>query len=142
MTMIKTQFGSSMIEVLVAIVIFAFGILGLAGLQARTLSYSQGALFRSQATALTDDIVDRIRADRVNAIAGNYTSALAASGPSGTQFYQTELSDWRSQVSTLLPSGQGGVSVDATSKVITITIQWDDSRGRESAVQFVTKSQL
>ena len=51
LTLVKRQSGATMIEVLIALVIFAFGVLGLAGMQARALSYSQGALLRSQAVS-------------------------------------------------------------------------------------------
>ncbi|MDH5541144.1 MAG: type IV pilus modification protein PilV, partial [Rhizobacter sp.] len=62
----RAQRGASMIELLVSILIFAFGMLGLVGLQNRTLGYGQISLYRSQATALTDDILDRMRTDRAN----------------------------------------------------------------------------
>ena len=69
------QRGASMIELLVALVIFAFGMLGLAGLQTRTMEFSQSSLYRSQATALTDDVLDRMRADRANAANGLWDTA-------------------------------------------------------------------
>ena len=124
-----------MLELLVSLLIFSFGMLGLAGLQIRSLSMSQSSLYRSQATALADDILDRMRADRANALAGNWNTALttAASSVSGSALYQTDLKDWKATVESLLPAGQASVNVNAN--VVTITLQWDDSRGRDSSPQ-------
>jgi len=135
-----------MIEFLVALIVFAFGTLGLAGLQTQALAYSQGSLYRSQATTLTDDILDRMRADRLNAKAGSWNTALTAASTSisGGTIAQTDMKDWKEHVEALLPSGKA--AVDVNGNIVTITIQWDDSRGNRSTTtinqQFVTKSQL
>ena len=136
------QRGVGLIEVLVAIVIFAFGMLGLAGMQTRTLWYGQSSLYRSQATALADDVFDRMRADRPNAKLGRWDTELAsgASSISGLNLYQTDLKDWKTEVELLLPTGRA--RIQTVDDVITVTIEWDDSRGREGAQQFVTKSRL
>jgi type IV pilus assembly protein PilV len=140
-----------MIEVLVAFVIFSFGMLGIAGLQTRLITYSQGSLFRSQAMALTDDILDRMRADRTHAIGGDWNTALddtATSLPTGTQLHEFDLRDWKTQVESLLPEGRASVLVDAAqNNLVTITIQWNDSRGTDSTnaagtVDFVTRTRL
>jgi type IV pilus assembly protein PilV len=142
----RAQVGVSMIEFLVALIIFAFGTLGLAGLQTQALAYSQGSLYRSQATTLTDDILDRMRADRANAKAGTWNTLLTADANSitGGSIAQTDLKDWKQHVEALLPSGKAQVDVNAG--VITVTIQWDDSRGNRSSTttnqQFVTKTKL
>jgi len=132
-----------MIEVLVAVVILAFGLLGLAGLQTRTLWYGQSSLYRSQATALADDVFDRMRADRPNAKAGRWDTALGAAANSigGTAIFQADLRDWKEQVERLLPSGRAAIVT--TQDSVTVTIEWDDSRGRDSTPQaFTTRSRL
>lgn len=136
------QAGASLIEVLIALVIFAFGTLGLAGLQVRSLSFGQSSMFRSQAAVLTDDVLDRMRADRVDAKAGRWDTTLgtAASSISGTEIYKTDLKDWKQQVEGLLPSGQAAITVTATEA--TVTLQWLDDRRAEQTIQFVTKSRL
>ena len=48
----RRQGGSTLIEVLVTFVILAIGIMGLAGMQLRSLTFSQSALYRTTATGL------------------------------------------------------------------------------------------
>lgn len=144
--------GVSLIEVLVAIVIFSFGMLGLAGLQTRLMTYSQSSLMRSQAMALTDDVLDRMRVDRQNAVAGNWNTNLddtAASVPNGTNPYEFDLRGWKTEVETLLPEGKAAILVDAAqNNLVTVTIEWNDSRGTDASntesglERFVTRSRL
>jgi type IV pilus assembly protein PilV len=58
------QRGVTLIEVLVALVIVAVGLLGLAGLQVRGLSIQKDAHGRAIATQLALDLADRMRANR------------------------------------------------------------------------------
>jgi type IV pilus assembly protein PilV len=134
------QRGVSMIELLVSLLIFTFGMLGLAGLQTRTLTFNQSSLFRSQATALTDDILDRMRADRLNALAGRWDTPLttASSAVAGALIYQADLKDWKQQVEALLPASKDGPAVASVTTVtagadagtVTVVIQWDETRGQ------------
>ena len=59
----KKNIGFTLIEVLVAMLVLAVGLLGLAGLQATSLRNNQSAYNRSQATQLAYDIADRMRAN-------------------------------------------------------------------------------
>ena len=124
----QTQSGFSLIEILITLVILAFGLIGLAGLQAVGLKNSQSSLIRSQATLAGYDILDRMRSNCSAALNGNYDLALSATSPSGSSIEATDLSEWRTAISNSLISGQGGVSVDAANFIATVTIQWDDSR--------------
>jgi len=65
--------GFSLIEILVTIVIIAFGLLGLAGLQVKIQGAEMEAYQRGQALLLLTDMVERINANRVNA--AGYVSA-------------------------------------------------------------------
>lgn len=69
----RRQQGVLLIEVLVAILICAFGLLGFAGMQARSTSAEFESYQRSQALVLIEDMVSRINANRANA--GDYVSA-------------------------------------------------------------------
>lgn len=70
----KTELGFSMIEVLVTIVILVFGLLGLAGMQARMVTLEMESYQRSQALLLLNDMAARIEA-RVAANGANYVTA-------------------------------------------------------------------
>ena len=67
------QRGALLIEVLVAILICAFGLLGFAGMQARATSSEFEGFQRSQALVLIEDMVSRMNANRAHA--GDYVSA-------------------------------------------------------------------
>lgn len=139
------QSGFSMIEVLVALVIFAFGMLGLASLQSRTLTFGHQSLLRSQAVALTDDVLDRMRVDRKNAKTFNWNTGIndAASSISGSEIYKTELKSWKQAVEALLPEGKGAITVEPTGSV-TVILKWNEANatGGRSDQQLKTLSQL
>lgn len=125
----QTQSGFSMIEILITLVILAFGLIGLAGIQAVGLKNSQSSLIRSQATLAGYDIIDRMRSNCSAALNGSYNLGLSASSPSsGSSIEGNDLAEWRTAISNTLISGKGGVSVDAANFLATVTIQWDDSR--------------
>lgn len=71
--------GVTMIEVLVSLLILTVGLLGVAGLQARMQTAEIEAFQRAQAIVLMQDMVDRINANRRDAV--NYVSP---STPLGT----------------------------------------------------------
>jgi type IV pilus assembly protein PilV len=63
----RRQRGASMIEVLVTIVIIAFGLLGMAGLQSRLQVSEMESYQRAQALVLVGDIASRIATNRRSA---------------------------------------------------------------------------
>ena len=140
----RKQRGATMIELLVSFLIFSLGMLGVAGLQTKTVAFSQASLTRSQASALADDIIDRMRADRVNAIAGKWNTDADKSAAevvtTGTGIYSTDLKDWKSQVEDLLPEGKAKIFVQTGT--VTIDIWWNDSRGAEDDYHFHTVTKL
>ena len=60
----RAQRGVTLLEVLVSILIFSFGILGLVGLQARATQYSVDAEDRNRAALLADDLAAQMRMAR------------------------------------------------------------------------------
>lgn len=118
------QQGFSMIEVLISIVIVAFGLLGFAGLLTKSIKDNRVAYMRSQATIFSYDITERMRANRSAAINGSYTIALGSS-PAGGTMAALDLQEWKTNIAQALPDGDGAVSVDGNGNT-TITLQWDD----------------
>src|SRR2546430_7762034 len=68
----RTERGATMIEVLITILILAFGLLGLVGMQAKVQFAQVESYQRAQAVVLLTDMVDRINANRTTA--DNYVS--------------------------------------------------------------------
>lgn len=72
--------GSALLEVLITIVILAFGLLGIAGLQARIYVMEFEAYQRAQAVVMLNDIADRVASNRDAAAAYVTASPLGGSG--------------------------------------------------------------
>jgi type IV pilus assembly protein PilV len=142
----KAHKGVTLVEVLVALVLFSFGILGLVGFQSKLLVYNQSTLFRSQAVALTDDVIERMRLDPVQSksVTGPWNTPLAQNAAELTAL-NPDLSAWKAQVQALLPSGQASIVVKSNSEIV-VTIQWLDERSSQqnnlSVQQFVTLSRI
>jgi type IV pilus assembly protein PilV len=126
----KKQQGFSLLEVLITMLIVSFGLLGIAGLIVVSLKNNQGSYARGQASLLVNDMVDRMRANRGAAekSPSPYNLALTAT-PAGTTVAATDLAEWRAALAASIPSGTGSVAVDAASKKVTVTVQWNDSHG-------------
>jgi len=60
------------IEVLVALVIVSFGVLGMAGLQLTGMKHSTDGFNRSKALMLTENLATRMRINRTGVLNGNY----------------------------------------------------------------------
>jgi len=123
--------GMTLIEILVAIVVLSVGLIGLAGLQLKGLQVNQGSVYRWQASILAEDLADRIRADRANAINGLYSGTTYSPGtaPTGSPLAATEWADRLSQ----LPGATATVAVAPAVAppglfVATITVNWVDTR--------------
>ncbi|MCF8159465.1 MAG: type IV pilus modification protein PilV [Polaromonas sp.] len=78
----STQAGSSLIEILVTIVILAFGLLGLAGFLMQVQTTEWESYQRAQALNLLNDMVERININK--AVAANYvTTSPMGTGDTG-----------------------------------------------------------
>jgi type IV pilus assembly protein PilV len=137
----RGQRGAGLIEVLVAVLVLSFGMLGLAGLQMSALRNNQSSLERGVAVMMTHSIADAMRADRSVALANGFNLAVTADPPSGATFAQTALRNWRTNITNAFGAGadaKGGVNCNGAS--CTITIQWSDTRitGDTAATQSIT----
>ena len=123
------QRGVGLIEILVAVLVLSIGLLGLAGLQLRTLRNNQSALERGMAVVETHALADALRADRVNARNGLFDIALTDPIPtSPTTFRAKALKAWRENIISVFGDGATG-SVDCNGTLCIIVVQWDDTRG-------------
>ena len=139
---IRGAAGFSLIEVLVALLVLSIGLLGMAALQAVSLKSNHGAYQRTQATFLAYDMMDRMRANRTSALAGDYNIAMATNSLSGSTLAVTDVNDWLTNyVSALLPSGDGSINCVTATSVCTIVVQWDTSRQGGTAVNSANTTQ-
>jgi type IV pilus assembly protein PilV len=138
------QQGFNLVEVLVALVILAVGLLGIAALYLDSLRAGRTAIYRTQAINLAADMGDRIRSNR-NAVASyatTFTTAAPAAvatcendtGCSAAQMAQNDLSRWKALVALLLPGGQAQITVTAgIPNAYVIALRWTEAGSDELA---------
>jgi len=146
-----TQSGVGLIEVLVAVLVLSIGFLGVAALEARSLSTNNSAMARSMATISSYSILDAMRADVGNAKAGVYNTASplsAASCPAaGTSLASAQLAQWCNQLGTnfgKVSTTTGSIQCSAAG-LCTVTVSYDDSRagwGGSTSQKVATKGML
>lgn len=68
------QFGFTLIEVLVAMLVLLVGLLGVLSMQLDSFQNSRSALYRNQAAIIAEDFVDRVRGNAAGLAAGHYDS--------------------------------------------------------------------
>lgn len=114
----RRQHGSSLLEVLIAIVVISAGLLGLAGLQLAAVQSSHSAYQRSQATLLAYDMIDRMRTMRTATEAGRFDEGSD----------HAERVAWDTLLTRTLGASAVG-NVERVGESVTVTVTWDDSRG-------------
>ena len=119
----RRQRGVGLVEVLVSTVLVSIGLLTLASLQALSLKRSSSAALRTEAVGQSYDLLDRMRANRAQAIGGQYNLAFAQA-PAGSTLASRDLGSWKTALQAALPEGDGQVLVEA--QVVTITVRWRD----------------
>lgn len=137
----KKNRGFSLLEVLVTLLVVSFGLLGISALIANSLKFNQSAYARTQATWLANEIIDRMRANRVTAevSVSPYAIAIDAAKPTGASIPEVDLNQWLTAVNDNLPGGKGSVAYNAGSGKVTVSVEWDDS-SRLSGSSAVTGS--
>lgn len=135
-TVMNRSAGVSLVEVLVSIVVLSIALLGAAGLMGSSLRSTNTAYYRSQATVLVDDMLDRMRANIEEARNQKYDidpgPSYSASG--GMARYDCE--EWVEMLTSTFPDAVGVVDVNPAG-VVTITITWGDG-----ANSFTTETRL
>ncbi|HSX86622.1 MAG TPA: type IV pilus modification protein PilV [Pseudomonas sp.] len=134
----RFQNGVSLIEVLISVLLFSVGLLGLAALQLNSMKANQTATIRSHATFLAYEMGDRMRAARGDAQAGFYTLAVGAELPCDPENesclpFQRDLAEWRTNLARQLPNGDGGVEMNGDQ--FTVIVQWSEERVNGSNAQ-------
>lgn len=127
--------GFSMIEVLVALLVLALGLLGFALLQTMNLRYTQSADYRTHATNLAYELLDQMRVNKMTAAdyeSASFSDAAAAGSscdrPTGTGVaVSTVIGRWQCRVvRTLGQESAATVEFDEVSGLVTIELDWGD----------------
>jgi type IV pilus assembly protein PilV len=146
----RRQAGSSLIEVLIALGLVAVTMLGLLGLQLRSLGSQKESLDRRAAAVLVGGFADRVsvnftafRAAGYDGLAmgpGDAPPATAAVTTCSTLATCTEANvaarDWdlfRIEVRNRLPGGIAYITTDAGNTSAQITVGWSDPRRTDAA---------
>lgn len=136
---LKQQSGISLIESLVALLVLALGILGMAGLQTRTLVDSRATNARAVAVKMVDDLSERIQLNAGARLlpANPYFVAWGAppiapdcfnAACTPAQAATLDLNQWKQTLASLLPGGDAAVfqsPLDPTQ--IGVLIGWNDN---------------
>lgn len=152
----KKQQGMTFIEVLIALVIMVTGILGAVAMQATAKKGSFDAMQRSLASALAQDMLERMRsndANPTNAVLNTYVGTYGAADPgvapipacdtpgalcNSAQMVATDLFLWTQQLrgANVIAGGQnaGGLlnavgCITENNNAVTVTVSW---QGRTS----------
>lgn len=126
-----TQRGSILLEGLIAILIFSFGILALVGMQAAAIKSTSDAKYRTDASFLANQLVGQMWADNRATMVSNYQTGGAA--------YNT----WKTQVEATLPGAAANpptVAFGANNQV-TVTVRWQ-APSESAAHRFVLVAQV
>lgn len=116
----KASAGFMLIEALIAMLIFAFGVLGVVGLQAAMTKAQSSSKYRTDAAFLAQQLLGTMWADAPVNLA-NYGTAQCASNP--------RCSPWSARVAAALPAGAATVTVvtagaPVTTADVTVSINW------------------
>lgn len=128
------QSGFSLIEVLVTMLVLAFGLLGVAGLLVGGVSNAASSESYSKASQLAADMADRIRANPVVALSATseYITSYSDSPPgSPTTIAQQDKKAWMEALAAQLPQGKGRIynSVAGGARQYNIEVRWSKCFG-------------
>lgn len=145
----RRQTGVTLIEILVAVVVLAIGLLGLGGMQMNAMKNNLSSMQRSQAVFLSYFMFDAMRANRAAAFSGEYTLAdddgceepeddPTSLAESDIKFWIESLKDNLGKVDTTCGE------IECDDGLCTVRIRWNDSRGTDGSDEqvFETTTQL
>jgi type IV pilus assembly protein PilV len=144
--------GYSLIEVLIALLVLGFGLLGLAFLQTINVRYTQSANHRTIATNLAYELLDIMRSNHAARLQyGNIQDSFGGALPAEGNCPRDDALDvannkarWACEVRTNLPNGRGSVTFNAD-QTVTVNVLWADDAQKgdgEETTQFQVTTRL
>lgn len=135
----RTQAGIALLEALIAVLIIAFGVLGIIGLQANSVAFVSDARYRVDAAALADRLIGEMWANAGTGIVGFPNSAQyvwdgSGAPPAGLTAAPVTVPPVAGDLSwldtlrarlpgTTIPGNNPTITVDGNG-LVTITIYW------------------
>ncbi|WP_455824681.1 type IV pilus modification protein PilV [Pseudomonas graminis] len=123
----RHQIGMTLIEVLVAVLILAIGLLGAAVIQLNALKYTDSSRMTSLASFITYDMLDRIRANA----GADYAWRPGKTSAATASVRDQDLHDFEANIRAFAGEGADG-SVAISANEVTVSINWDDHRGKNT----------
>lgn len=106
--------------------LLSVGLLGMVGLKAAALKYTGQSNARATASMHATDMMDRLRANPVRAVTGQYNLGIDAATPATPMTVaEVDLVQWRQRIAESLPGGSGSVAVAADSTV-SLVLRWNE----------------
>lgn len=138
------QLGVSMIEILVALLIVSIGVLGYAGLQLRALNSTEDAHYRTQATALAQDVIERMAANPrgqngyttgsdwpletpTSGMPNTWGTCLGANDCTPAQMAVSDIEQARWFAAQMLPGGRVRAQQCAGAQGVCVTVAWGNA---------------
>jgi len=142
----RAQSGVGLIEVLIAVLIMAVGLLGVAALQATALRNSQSSLERSQAVVHSYAILDAMRANLGVTRAGGYNTGMVCDFAGGGSLANDDRAAWFAAMHEGLGNDSCGQIQctpvpNSVSRNCVVTVRWNDSRAVEGEEQFTISTE-
>jgi type IV pilus assembly protein PilV len=131
----NSQQGFTLLEVLIALLIVSFGMLGVAGLQLVTLKSNASSQYRSLAVNFAHEISERMRANpemvinpthwipgvaynapavsKTDSYINSFKPACKSLGCTPQELAQNDLAEWQQAIASTFPNGIGIVCIDS-----------------------------
>lgn len=137
----RRQRGFTMIEVLVSVLLFSVGILGVVGMQARAIRLSTDAQQRAEAAFLADQLLARMLiSDQATASTFNHRASAGPNcAPTGAASTNAVVTEWLADVTGTLPravANEQQIVVSGTE--VTVKLCWKNGESDTPHVLEVT----
>lgn len=135
-----------MIEVLVSLTIVAFGLLGLAGLQARSMSFQKDSFDRKAAAEVASQLAERVRANYDGFTTGNYHRTMLPTDPvpgaipvcanvqdcTSAEIANRDWAMWQIDLRRRLPVSGAYLVAPAGSNTLALILAWQEGQATDN----------
>lgn len=131
-----SQQGLTLLESVIAMLVIAIGLLGVASMQVTGIKATYNADWRGRAALLAQDLTDRMRSNIDIARQGAYSDGASISNTISV----SDKTNWLANVAGTLPNGAATVVCDGAcgfGAIYTLTLMWDEDRNGENEASYV-----